>query len=439
MPRARKTPADGEAKTASEKQPATEATEKDPAPPADEQEAAPAKGRGRGRGRPATKKAKKEDEEPRSFVDVLKQRYPGKIYRGAEYTAPWLIRRFPTGIVKLDIALQGGFPAGCLNMLIGQPHVGKNMLANCAISRAQDTFGDDLRVGVLTTENVYDKSQARFGGIQIAYSADEIAAIRRARERAGSSLSAAEEKELRTEIGEFTIVPPLPGQELFDIGLDMVRSRYFHIVLIDSFGAILLDEDKDKDLTQDDRMGGPSGLNTRFATRLMQALAPNEKSEPNLTCVLGINQIRDNMKAGPGQPTTREGGGWGLKHARSTAIEMVRTAWQNAEKGSKVRTGKEVQWAVTKQKAGGYDGHVGRFLYRMELGPHFAQDIIETGTDLGVIDKTGSTYSYEDEVIGPKKQCGLLKAADWLEEERELMEHLYQECLKAADVYCNYR
>ena len=386
-------------------------------------------------------KKEKEAVDPTDVHAFLKNRFPGKIFAGDEYTMPWALRRLPTKIASLDIAINGGFPAGTLSMLIGEPSCGKNMLSACVLAEQQNIWGADLKVAVITTEAAWAKDQARMLGCRVGMSPAELASFQRAHERAGRPLSSAAISELQTTVGSFTFTAHgLPTDELFEIGLDMVRSRYFHVILIDSFGAILTSEDFDKNLSENDRVAGPAILNTKFATRVMQALGPDKEGNPNMTLVLGINQVRDNLKmANPNSPTKKEAGGWGLKHARQLAIEMQRVSWQNLEKGSKVRTGKEIGWNIVKQKAGGYDGAAGQFLYRMGSGPHYALDLIETGVKYGVIKREGNTYTDEGTLIGPEKSCGLTRAADWLEEDPDQMQSLYDRCMSAADIFCEYR
>lgn len=440
MPRPKKTPAVAEKKTILVP-PEPTGTIADAVAPyveiaAEDVEPAP-----RGRGRKKKQKAPEVTEEE-DFVGYLIQRFPGKVMEGNQYTMPWTLRRLPTGLTSLDIALGGGLPAGVFSMFIGQPSCGKNMLAGCVIARQQEIWGDDLRVAICTTEGAWDKTQARFQGIQVAYSEDEIAAMARARARAGNPLNAAEIADLRKQIGRFVVTKQgMPSDEMLEMALEFVRSRKFHVVLIDSFGAMVSGDDLQKELTENDRVSGAAGMQSRFATRVMQALSSDAKGNPNMTCVIGINQVRDNIdKANPNSPKTKEPGAWALKHARGLCIELARQGWQNLEKGSRERTGKDVGWAIIKQKAGGHEGATGDFLYSMTSGPDFAQDVIATAVEWGVIRREkGNSYYDGDNLIGPEKGCGLTRAARWLEEEPEYVQDLYDRCLAAADIYCNYR
>ncbi len=77
------------------------------------------------------KKPKKiEDNNLQATINKLKSRYPGRIYEAGEYTMPWMLKRLPSGILDLDIAIGGGLPAGGLSFFVGKQGVGKNWLAN---------------------------------------------------------------------------------------------------------------------------------------------------------------------------------------------------------------------------------------------------------------------------------------------------------------------
>ena len=102
----------------------------------------------------------KDDKDFGSVLNALKSRYPGKIYTAGEYTMPWSIKRLSTGVLDLDIALQGGLPAGGLSFFVGKQGVGKNWLANQVIREHQQQYGKDTNVAIVSTEMVYDKDFA---------------------------------------------------------------------------------------------------------------------------------------------------------------------------------------------------------------------------------------------------------------------------------------
>lgn len=87
-------------------------------------------------------------------INKLKSRYPGKVFSAGEYTMPWMVKRLPTGLIDLDIALSGGLPAGGMTFFTGRQGVGKNWLANQVIREHQIRHGENTSVAVVSTEMV---------------------------------------------------------------------------------------------------------------------------------------------------------------------------------------------------------------------------------------------------------------------------------------------
>jgi len=343
---------------------------------------------------------KTEESNLQATINQLKSRYPGKIFSAGEYTMPWVMKRLPTGILDLDIALQGGLPAGGLSFFVGKQGVGKNWLANQIIREHQMRYGDDTSVAVVSTEMVYDKTQARACGVRVAYSESEIEHFSRQNEEmTGMPLSEEDKEDMRDQIGDFVTIPPQKAELLFDIALDIIRSAQFDIVLIDSFGSLLTEHDAEQSLSESPRVGGAALLNTRFARGLNNALAPDKNGNPNLTTVIGINQVRDNTdRANKYSPKTIEAGGWALKHARWVTVQLSPIA---KVKDGKNIVGKTVRWEITKQKAGGHEGANGTYDYLYShCGINRSVHSVTIAGDHGVVNRSGAWYSYEGERIG---------------------------------------
>lgn len=337
------------------------------------------------------------------MVASLSKRFPGKILRARDYTPAWALRRLPLGILDLDIALNGGLPAGGMTMIVGKPNAGKNWLLCRAIAMQQQIYGDEAAFALIGTELPFDKGQARLAGVKIAMSDEEIELENTKRKNmTGKGLSKAEVEDLKTEIGTFVIIPPSTAETSFDIAIQCTQERLFNIVGIDSFGSILPEEEKDKTMGDAPKVSGPSGLNTRLMRRLCEALAPDAQGRPNLTCLIGINQVRDNLKAMSFSKQQGESGGWSLKHGRFVTLELTRTGWITKNKTSKVRTGKTMKWEITKQKAGGHEGHFGEydFLFAPTLHHNRAALALKIGIEAGIVDKAGNTYSYNGTKLG---------------------------------------
>jgi recombination protein RecA len=389
-----------------------------------------------GKKKPASKKAKlTRKERAAAVVTDLKSRYKGKVFLGHEYTAPWLLKRLPTGIPELDIALNGGFPAGGFTMIYGPEGIGKNFLSNCVMAIQQLFLGDDCNLAVVSTEMVFDKTFAKSRGVAVGFSEEEISALARAWEDStGEKMSDEYKDDLRLEIGTFLTVPPTTAEEAFDIVLELIASRQFDVIVIDSFGSLLTDEDEDKMMEDAVKVGGASAVNTRFARKMNAAFAPDEKGRPNMTCVIGINQVRDNMdRANKYSPKTKETGGWALKHARWVGIELSHGGkLRKGQKGPVI--GKTIRWTITKQKAGGHEGASGTYDFIYDLaGVDKAKEVARAALTFGVLEKSGSWISYDGTNLGQ----GLDKTARALEKQG-LLQEIEEAVLEEGGVRCNY-
>lgn len=367
-------------------------------------------------------------------INKLKSRYPGRVFAAGEYTMPWMVKRLPTSLLDLDIALSGGLPAGGMSFFTGKQGVGKNWLANQVMREHQLRHGENTSIAVVSTEMVYDKLFAQSCGVRVALSPMEIDELNNQMERAsGEGLSEEEIQELTEQVGTFITVPPATAEESLSIAIDLIASREFDIVLIDSFGSLLTEHDEENDLSASQRVGGAAMLNTRFARKLNHALAPDKDGNPNLTCVIGINQVRDNTdRANKYSPKTIEAGGWALKHARWVTVEMSPVAKIKGTKGEKL--GKTVRWEITKQKAGGHEGASSKYDFYYSLtGINRAEHAVSVAADHDVVERSGAWYSYNGEKIGQ----GAAKAARYIVD-NDLLDEIEERTLAVAGVKCSY-
>lgn len=376
-------------------------------------------------------------EKAAAVVTDLKSRYKGKIFLGHEYTAPWLLKRLPTGITELDIELQGGFPAGGFTMVYGPEGIGKNFLSNCVMANQQAFLGESCNLAVVSTEMIYDKTFGKANDVQIGFSPMEIAALEKAwLDATGEPMTEEYKDSLRLEIGTFLTVPPTTAEEAFDIVLDLIASRQFDVIVIDSFGSLLTEEDVDKTMEDTVRVGGASAVNTRFARKMNAAFAPDEKGNPNMTCVIGINQVRDNMdRANKYSPKTKETGGWALKHARWVGIELSHGGKLRKSTNDKTVIGKTIRWVITKQKAGGHEGASGTYDFIYDLcGIDKTKEVVRAAMAYGVLEKSGSWIAYGDDNLGQ----GIDKTARAIDKQPGLLQEIEEATLEAGGVRCNY-
>jgi len=376
-----------------------------------------------------------------SLMQTLKAKYPGRVFRGDEYTMPWAVRRLPTGILGLDMALNGGLPAGGMTMLVAPEGMGKNWMVNQVIANQQKLFGERCRIGIVSLEMPYDKLFARACGVRVALSAGEVRALERAE---GDALRnpvfrfSAEERATYTEqVGEFLVCPPDTAERALSIATEMVASRQFNVVAIDSFGSMLTELEDNNTLEDAVRPGGASLVNSQFAKRINAATAPDKHGMPNLTAIIGINQVRDNMKkATPFSPDTIEPGGHALKHARWVTVQLRRLGYVNKKVGEgQIRVGKTVEWEIIKQKAGGHEGSKGNydFLYAL-CGIDRWRESIRTAVERDVIEKNAAMYTYEGITVrGLDEFTERLRALG-----PDILQEIEFQCRVQAGIRCTY-
>ncbi len=331
---------------------------------------------------------------------------------GSEITNVFILRR-PTGVVGLDLKIGGGLPAGGLTQIIGKYSAGKSYLANRVMATAQETYGHDFAAAVNMTEQRYDKAFAKGKcGLRIAYSEDEIDVFRRINaENSKPDFTDEYLAWLRDGVGSFVESVGRTAEDVLEVAVQQIESNTFQVVLIDSFGALLTaaEAEHEEGLAGKHR-GGAAMVVTQFMHRLHAALnLPDQWGRPNTTTVIGINQYRDNVNAGQYGNPMKVAGGNSLAHGKLLDIHV--------EQGSKIRVpvgnqqvviGKEINWEITKQKAGGHDGHRGTYsFYFGENGHGFGidvfTDILVSGLQYNIIEQSGAWYSYNGDRLGQGK------------------------------------
>ena len=87
-----------------------------------------------------------------SIVNAAARKYGGGRVELSENTNSSYLLRRPTGILSLDLAMAGGWPAAAPNVLVGPDGVGKDYLLWRTMAEAQRTYGEDFCAAVYFTE-----------------------------------------------------------------------------------------------------------------------------------------------------------------------------------------------------------------------------------------------------------------------------------------------
>lgn len=345
---------------------------------------------------------------------------------GDEYDAAFLLRR-PTGILSLDIAIQGGLPRG-ITEIAGETNVGKTQLSVEICKQIQKNYGPESCIALCMVEP-WDKSFWKNLGFKVAFSDEEISLGERALKR---KYTPEEYAYLKEQVGEVVHAKCLNAEDMLETALKCIESGIFQVVVIDSVGSMMSEQQDQKDFGEK-TYGGNSTAIQEFVNRFTQ-LKTN-------TTVIMINQVRDNMnRTSPYAEEFRVLGGNALKHGKFVSIWLskggkIKKEVKIAGKATEVEVGRSNHWLIKKQKCGGPDGERGQYdfykgKFGYSLGIDIWTDLVRTGVYYDVINRAGAWYSYGEEKIGQGEE----NAGEFLKNRPELAEEIKMKCFEAAGV-----
>ncbi len=262
-----------------------------------------------------------------------------------------------TGSLALDKALGiGGIPRGRVTEIYGPEASGKTSLALHAVAEAQRKGGI---AAFIDAEHALDTSYARKLGVNC---------------------------------DELLVSQPDTGEQALEIADMLVRSGAIDIMVIDSVAALVPRAEIEGEMG-DSHMGLQARLMSQALRKLTATISKTR------TSLIFINQLRMKIGVVFGNPETTTGGN-ALKFYSSVRIEVRRT-------GS-IKEGQEVVGSRTKAK-----------VVKNKMAPPFkeaefditygegisiAGDLLDMGVKAGVVEKSGSWYSYKEERIGQGRE-----------------------------------
>lgn len=368
------------------------------------------------------------------------------VREGSNITNVFVLRR-PTGVTSLDLAIGGGLPAGGLTQIIGRFSAGKSYLCNRVIAVAQQNYGEDFAASACMTEQRYDKHFAKWQcGLRIPLSDGEIAVLKQGYIQNGHAdyqLTPEYIAWLKDGVGTFTETLGATAEQILEVAVQQVESNLYQVVLIDSFGALLTKaEAEHEEGLEGKHRGGAAMVVTQFMHRLHAALnLPDKYGRPNTTTVIGINQYRDNVNAGPYGNPMKVAGGHALAHGKLLDIHIEQGAKIRVPVGNKqVIVGKEINWEIMKGKAGCHDGGKGSYKFfhgdnvngtQYMFGIDVFADLLSVALQVGIVLQNGAWYSYNGERIGQ----GADNAALTLKNQPDMMQAIRREIFRQAGLH----
>ena len=296
----------------------------------------------------------------------------GAIMRMGE--APELeVSAISTGSLTLDLALGiGGVPRGRLVEIYGPESSGKTTVALHVVAETQKSGGEAAYIDV---ENALDPVYAKALGV---------------------------------DIDRLLVSQPSSGEQALDIAEALIRSGAIDVVVVDSVAALV---------TQQEIEGDMAASHVGMQARLMsQALKKLSSAVAKTNCVIiFINQLREKIGVMYGNPETTPGGR-ALKFYASVRIDIRRA--EQLKEGNEIY-GNHIKCKIVKNKVAPpfktaeFDILYGKGIAR-------SGEIVEIGIQLGIIQKSGSWFSYGDQRIAQGKE----NTRKYLEANPALMEEI---------------
>ena len=289
------------------------------------------------------------------------------------------IPAIPTGSLGLDLALGiGGLPRGRVVEIYGPESSGKTTLTLEVIAQCQKLGGT---AAFIDAEHALDPVYAERLGVNVE---------------------------------ELLISQPDTGEEALEITDILVHSGGVDVLVIDSVAALVPKAEIEGDMG-DSNMG----LQARLMSQALRKITGNVKKSNTL--VIFINQIRHKIGVMFGSPETTSGGN-ALKFYASCRLDIRRIG--TVKEGDEV-VGNETRVKVVKNKVSPPFKQA-EFQIIYNKGINRLGELLDRGSDLGILEKSGSWYSLEGEKIGH----GMDKAVEFLQENPKIAEKIEKHLLQ---------
>ena len=290
----------------------------------------------------------------------------------------------PTGSIGLNAALGvGGLPRGRIIEIFGPESSGKTTLAIHVIAEAQKRGGI---AAFIDAEHAFDRFYAEHLGV---------------------------------DVDNLWISQPDNGEQALEIADQLIRSSAIDVLVIDSVAALTPKSEIDGDMG-DNKVG----LQARLMSQALRKLTANI-SRTNTTCIF-INQLREKIGVMFGNPETTTGGN-ALKFYASVRLDIRRVT---TLKDGDQAIGNHVRVKVVKNKVA---PPFRKAEFEILFGEGISKygELVDLGVEHGIIQKSGSWFSYEGTKLAQGRDAtkAMLKDNPELcdEIEAKIMEALSQE------------
>ena len=279
----------------------------------------------------------------------------------------------PTGSVALDTALGvGGYPRGRIIEIYGPESSGKTTLAIHAIAEAQKQGGI---AAFIDAEHAFDRFYA---------------------------------EKLGVDVDNLWVSQPDNGEQALEIADQLIRSSAIDILVVDSVAALTPKKEIEGDMG-DSAVGLQARLMSQALRKLTSTIAKTN------TCCIFINQLREKIGMMFGNPETTTGGN-ALKFYSSVRLDIRRVT--SIKDGDQV-IGNQVRVKIVKNKVA---PPFRKAEFEITFGEGISKigEIVDLGVQYGIIQKSGSWFSYN----GTKLAQGRDATKAMIKDNPELAEEL---------------
>lgn len=293
----------------------------------------------------------------RALHDIVKKYGEGSIMRLGEATH-MKVESIPTGSLSLDMALGvGGIPKARITEIYGPESSGKTTLCQHIVAECQALGGTAAYIDM---EHALDPIYAARCGVNIQ---------------------------------DLLISQPDTGEQALEIAETLVRSGAVDLVVVDSVAALVPRSEIEGDMG-DATMGTQARLMSQAMRKLSGAISQTK------TAVIFTNQLRQKIGVMFGNPETTTGGN-ALKFYASVRLDVRRV--QSIKVGAEI-VGNRVRVRVVKNKVSA-PFRDAEFDIMYNEGISKSGDILDLATNLEVIEKRGSFYSYKEQRLGQGREA----------------------------------
>ncbi|HEY2491416.1 MAG TPA: recombinase RecA [Paenibacillus sp.] len=288
-----------------------------------------------------------------------------------------------SGSLALDIALGvGGFPRGRIIEVYGPESSGKTTVALHAIAEVQKAGG---QAAFIDAEHALDPKYASNLGVNI---------------------------------DELLLSQPDTGEQALEIAEALVRSGAVDIIVVDSVAALVPKAEIEGEMG-DSHVGLQARLMSQALRKLSGAVSKSK------TTAIFINQLREKIGVMFGNPETTPGG---------RALKFYSTIRLDVRRVESIKNGNDIVGNRTKIK-----------IVKNKVAPPFKQadvdmmyglgiskegSIVDIGTDLDIVNKSGAWYSYEGERLGQGRE----NAKQFLKDHPEISDVIENKIREASNL-----